>query len=884
MKIDRIRLKNFALIKTGMGLDELDIDFTKAKHVVTLIIGNNGTGKTAMLSNFHPFAYLGGLENREDSDLIIPDKDGHKQIWYSNGKDKYEIEHIYLKPVGSRTSRSVKSYIRKNGVELNEPGTVTSFNEIVEQEFQIEQNFLKLIRLGPNVQNFIRLSVTERKSFISKLLAEVDVYMRDYKYANNQSKFLNNALKIAVSKLDKLHVTDISVLDTMIERKEANIERKQQELQELDRKFYEFKGSINIDEINRMEAEYEDIEDDIRTKKHELSSLSKPKYIHITTDTDTLATYQSQLDTLNERRAKIVSERAVLLSKRDDVQFKLDEANSALETAREDQRKTDMKEYLKELSDKITQFTKSFDINKFDTSVTKSDFESYTNTIGNCIAKIRGILELPERGLKSFRSIIMDDMITEKDYPSVINEMKSQLVKLYTDLEKAEKLRQQGKVSGTKDGLSVPADCDIFNTCPYYLSYQMDLQSSSKSSITSIEEEIEEKNTVLDIFSRLSEIKNILQLITLERRLDTGYDGIIKAILTNNPTAFVKPDVIQDQLEFIEYYEEYTKNIEKRNQFSQELQIMELSSGAEDVDSLLAKASAATLTISEYNKAISRLDMDETEVNEEIRQMNDIISDFTQYIQYTAQSTSISTEIDLLKEKLKGYDEVLKRKAKYDDVSKQYERDKQIIQYDIKTLDDALYEDKVKRTQFIELNDEIESVQERYALIELLKEAVSTTKGIPLIYINSYFKSLRLTANEIIKHIYDSELILDEFVVNDKEFRIPYRTKGTEVRDIKYASQAESSVATLAISFAMLEQFAYNYNIILLDEVDGPMYKHNKERFFAALEGMLERIKCEQSFIITQSTMFNDYPVNLIITDPTYKEEYGSSNNVIFQR
>ena len=190
----------------------------------------------------------------------------------------------------------------------------------------------------------------------------------------------------------------------------------------------------------------------------------------------------------------------------------------------------------------------------------------------------------------------------------------------------------------------------------------------------------------------------------------------------------------------------------------------------------------------------------------------------------------------------------------------------------------------MKRTQFIELNDEIESVQERYALIELLKEAVSTTKGIPLIYINSYFKSLRLTANEIIKHIYDSELILDEFVVNDKEFRIPYRTKGAEVRDIKYASQAESSVATLAISFAMLEQFAYNYNIILLDEVDGPMYKHNKERFFAALEGMLERIKCEQSFIITQSTMFNDYPVNLIITDPTYKEEYGSSNNVIFQR
>ena len=80
--------------------------------------------------------------------------------------------------------------------------------------------------------------------------------------------------------------------------------------------------------------------------------------------------------------------------------------------------------------------------------------------------------------------------------------------------------------------------------------------------------------------------------------------------------------------------------------------------------------------------------------------------------------------------------------------------------------------------------------------------------------------------------------------------RIPYRTKGVSVRDIRYASQAESSVATLAISFAMLEQFTYTYNIILLDEVDGPMYKGNKERFFAALEGMLSRIHSEQAFII----------------------------------
>ena len=38
--------------------------------------------------------------------------------------------------------------------------------KFIETEFKIDPNFLKLLRLGPNVKNFISLSATERKSFI----------------------------------------------------------------------------------------------------------------------------------------------------------------------------------------------------------------------------------------------------------------------------------------------------------------------------------------------------------------------------------------------------------------------------------------------------------------------------------------------------------------------------------------------------------------------------------------------------------------------------------------------------------------------------------------------------------------------------------------------
>ena len=95
MRIEYMMLENFAMVKSGMGLDKLELDFHGFKNVITLIVGNNGTGKTgAVLSNLHPYAGLGHLEARDDSDIIIPGKDGHKIIIFKTKKHEYYIEHL----------------------------------------------------------------------------------------------------------------------------------------------------------------------------------------------------------------------------------------------------------------------------------------------------------------------------------------------------------------------------------------------------------------------------------------------------------------------------------------------------------------------------------------------------------------------------------------------------------------------------------------------------------------------------------------------------------------------------------------------------------------------------------------------------------------------
>ena len=201
MKLLRLKLKNFASIWAGMNKKEVDIDFRKCQNKVVLLVGKNGSGKTSLLSNMHPFPHLGTLDLRNNQDLIREGLDGYKLFECSDGKTKYKIEHYYLWNNGKR---KIVSYIKKNGIELNSSGSVKTFTEIINLEMGLDPSFLKILRLGPNIIDIINLKASERKDFISTLLADAEIYQQLYKVANEESKLVKNSLKIATSKFDKL--------------------------------------------------------------------------------------------------------------------------------------------------------------------------------------------------------------------------------------------------------------------------------------------------------------------------------------------------------------------------------------------------------------------------------------------------------------------------------------------------------------------------------------------------------------------------------------------------------------------------------------------------------------------------------------------------------
>lgn len=154
IRLRELEFTNFANFYTGLGVRHLHFDFTKMSNLLCVIVGKNGRGKTSLLSYMTPFAGIGNIEARDNNRLILEKEKGYKKVVIEDDENNlYTIQHFYTP---EKESHTIKSYIALNGDELNENGNVTSFKAIVSEHLGIEPEYLKLIRIGDNVQNLIK--------------------------------------------------------------------------------------------------------------------------------------------------------------------------------------------------------------------------------------------------------------------------------------------------------------------------------------------------------------------------------------------------------------------------------------------------------------------------------------------------------------------------------------------------------------------------------------------------------------------------------------------------------------------------------------------------------------------------------------------------------
>jgi DNA repair exonuclease SbcCD ATPase subunit len=868
MKITYLKLENFINIKAGMKKTKIEIDFSKCKNKLVLLCGPNGTGKTSLLSEMHPFANSGNMDVRGETNLIIEGKDGYKEIHIENKGDLFIIKHHYL---FSKKTKSVKSFISKNNVELNPNGNVKSFKEVVYDQLGIDHELLKLMRLGSNVTSLINMKSTNRKNFATKMFSDIEVYNGFYKKVSEEYRNIKAVMKNTADKISKYNIQDVEEFDKQIMLSQQEVdyyiiekENLQKDIVTLENKIKD----IRIDDEDIVNETFKNLQHEINMSNELVSlvsdiSLSKEEYELMCEKNNqqlelNLLTYKSNID-------KAISERDIYYNQRQELEESIKRAASI--------------ERINNLKNAIIEYKNN--IEKLEDEL--SNRNNYNKTMllllkDHCqktIDYIRDLNIYTESDIKRLmESIINNDKIMERLETQNLSNKENY------DILNAEIINIEN--------MNIDFDIDIKDNacvkdCPYKQFY---LQTIGKKN--NLNKYIEERNKLNKEITRYEELYNL-------------YNNLI--FIKNHIMSYDNTCAIPIEYDFITCFENYitgkpiinttllnlsiddSEKFELCNKYKNDLQSFE-----KEYD--IIKASGLDI-IELENKIL--------DINDKILEKDNIISSNTELkieLEDTIKENKIQND-NILKGLL-AKENINKLNIKFEEVKmrineistlkleKQQSLDKietyknELVRVNdfVNKLTSKVNQLTFNKETYIKLIDEYNALKLLFEDVDVIRDSLNSSKGIPLIFLQVYLKNCPIMMNSLLNTIYDGELQIEGFLIDENEFRIPFNKSGIRVPDIVMASQGESSFISIVLSLSLIIQSMTKYDIICLDELDGPLDTKNREQFIKVLYSFISQVNSEQVFLISHNNMFDNEPIDLILTGDIDVENYKFANIV----
>jgi DNA repair exonuclease SbcCD ATPase subunit len=200
-------------------------------------------------------------------------------------------------------------------------------------------------------------------------------------------------------------------------------------------------------------------------------------------------------------------------------------------------------------------------------------------------------------------------------------------------------------------------------------------------------------------------------------------------------------------------------------------------------------------------------------------------------------------------------DTINKSDQEYETLSHQYHditSQLQQCQQQLDVLDKA-------NAQYMKTMSEIEVHSNNDEVYRIIAEATSSTKGKPVITIRETVnRALNLT-NQLLHVMYEDEIQLLKPMIDETEFTLPFRCGINHSPDIRYGSQSENTLLSLALSLSLASSIT-PYNVYLIDEIDAYLDQAAKDGFVQMLQEIMVRLNSEQIFIISHSVCADQYP------------------------
>lgn len=886
MRLRRLYLRGYANIKNAMDRSEINIDFTKCKNRIVVIRSENGSGKSSIINELHPF-FSNPNVFMEDTDII-------KTVEFDlNDGTVLAITYHGYKGKTTR-SKPNKCFIQRiypdgNVVELNPNGNMSSGKEIICDLLDINDDYMALSAISANSKGIGAMKPGERKRFMALIVSAIAPYAKMYKILAAKHSNLRSMITALNAKLSQLG--NIEVIKSTLDKNEHELKILEKKRDDLLARQSNIKANMSVLDKNGSPIKiYTELLNKRRETQNKIDGIPEEAKTFDELELKEKEKEQIQLETklehYKENLDKITSQESTLRSELEADTIKL---KSLFDPGLLEDTQTRLQQAEKKMQFYISCFEKlGFheynNITEGEYTVAVSAIERFNNTIS-----VLGNQFTPGLVAKSIQYINGDPKVN--DYSKLISSLELKLDEVKSSIS-----TQMELISRTEDYSKIPKDCNHLEDCPFINSLVRD-----RNSMMSNEQYEEAKKTREELISSLDDAKKMLreqdELISCVHQVR----DIVKYIssLSKLLRKFPNTENVLDTKHIIDCivglvpldinvsaYKEYTNYVNL------------ISSTSADILSLREKISSLTnqnkeswtlqRSVEEKSTKLTELVSSKQSALALFRDTQNAILLVKQRVEYLSTAKAIKLEYETFSEEIAKISQDIDSMMQNVELYKKYEEELNSVNIEyndvsmisIPELQKQIEQAKYQMILFDQYRKDYNEYSQLYDKIEMVKQAASIN-GIQAEIMDYTMNQILSMVNQLSAMMFGGRFSLEKFEITADDFLISFYDAETgSIRpDISMMSASQLGQLSMIISFVLLHNASEKFNIIRLDEVDNNLDNDNRLRFFSLVYTIMQILNFDQAIIISHNVELDLSNCDLIITRLQNVEAYNALLN-----
>lgn len=901
MRFASLYLKNYIGIYNGMGLKEIFINFDSGGHRIVVIRGDNGSGKSTIMKSLSVFP--------DGNEQFIPGLEATKEINLFDNGIIYTITFVHS--VKSNGTRDVtKAYISKtypNGetVKLNENGNVSSYKSIIYDELGIDSNFESLSKLSTDDRGIADKKPAERKKFVNSILNNLDFYNDIFKSLSKKSSSIKGLINSIGTKLSMIGdpanlATSISGIDNRIntvqDSKDKEIERLAKAKASME--LIDPDGSIKS-LIEQIKSENDRYKEEIDRVSSLVTSLRMKANISLVEDVDSLlSSLTSKINSLNIENQLHRGEIERYLSEREAEASELSSKLQRLQSFEQDWTYETICDDLAKKQAELLEIERAIT----QSGISVSDIGSFTrDSYIIALESVKKIIEEVNNMIDGSDAYLLDSVVSSYIRNGTIpricdtKAISDDIDRINREIKDTERIIEKRlSEQSIMESLSHrPKGCKI-DDCEFIRDAISIVKESPKPTLQEATDTLE--SLKMDLSAQSNALDNTLEwnacvtkLSNLLRDIDS-YRPIVSKLACGS--IFARKAALVEAIfknSYVEVLDTIYGYISVANLFDE---YKALSDSIRTLESEKAIYESRQDIVDEIQTSIDRINLNLQGLDEKIKSVQARLAsnDKTLVVYQTTLGVlqSISDNESILrdlKESLKQNQD--RFNANIDKISK-YDRANKTAKICASMIDaynrelDPLFAERDKMNHQIRLvddyNKELAELTANYDMIEKIRYYSSPTTGIQLVFMEMYIGKIIDMANELLSMFFGGKFRIMPFIINESEFRIPCAGEGILNDDISSMSSAQIAMISMILSFSFLFNTTTRYNILKLDEIDGPLDTSNRTMFVDVLNRVMDSMGVEQCIIISHNSELQSYDSDTILLRSSEEADYGNCN------